>query len=235
MSIGYDKYSINHQLLVNMALEEASVGAGPLTHDLAKPHHTFTLTGGSWNNLVSGLLYLDLNGAGDYLQCPAADSADINFTTEDISIVMWINTPGSATVQILMCQGHTDVDGWNFFVFTTNLSFRLNQGGAHTDISAVAALTYNAWQMVAVTRNGASGQFYVNGVPVATLLGTGLTDAVSCAAGNKLLVGTDDGEATYFLEGYIAGSGIGPRIWNRELSTTEIARIFATERHWFGI
>lgn len=231
---GYDNYGVNHQILVDIPMNE-QIGvmvAGETAHDLSKAHHTFTLTGGlTWTALPSGLVYLVFDGATGYLQCPAADSVDLNFTVEDFTIVAWINNALLGGAQIIINQGAVDVDGWEFFLFGTTLSLRTNQAAAHTDISAVAALTASIWQLVGVTRHGATGQFFVNGLAVTTTLGAGLTDAVSCAGGNKLLIGVQNNEATNLFDGSMSR----PRVWNRALSMSQMAEIFQNERHWYGV
>jgi hypothetical protein len=235
MSIGFDKHSINQGLLLAMTMDEYTGVASSPTYDRAKPHHPFHLTGCTWGALVSGLPYLLFNGAADFVECHAADSVDLNFTAGNISIVVWIYDHVSGGSQEIINQGVVNIDGWQFFTFGTNLSFRLNQGGGHTDISAVAAYAANTWSCVGVTRTGNTGQFYVNGVSVTTIGGGSLVNAVSCAGGNKLLLGVKDTEAGDFWDGMIAGGHCAPRIWNRELTAIEIARIFAMERHWFSI
>jgi hypothetical protein len=210
--------------------------AGLVTHDFAKPHHPFTLEGtpAVWGNLPSGLPTLDLDGAADFLQCLAANSLDTNFTNEDWSFAAWINKTLGGGAQIIMAQGAVNVDGWEWFTFGATMSLRTNQGGTHSDISAVNALTASVWQLVGVTRHGAAGHFYVNGLPVNTLLGTGLLDAVSVAGGNNLLVGQRT--AANFFDGLIAGGPCGPRIWSpRVLSDADWLEMFASERHWLGV
>jgi len=236
---GFDKYALNHQLLLSVSMDEVTaLGAGlDITHDLAKPHHLLTLQGtpAVWGNLPSGLPYLSFDGAADYLECLAADSIDLNFTNEDWSMAAWLYNHGPAGAEIIMSQGVVDVDGWEFFVFSHNLSLRTCQTPPdHTDISAVDAFAFNAWQLVGVTRHGASGQFYVNGLPVATTLGVGLTDPTDVAGGDALWIGKHTtGE---FWHGYMGGGPCGPRIWSpRVLSASDWRAIFESERHWFGV
>ena len=232
---GFDKHPINHNLLLGVTLDEMTTGAAPSTHDKAKPHHTLTLTGGSWGNLASGLPRLTLNGTSEFVECAAAASADLNFTSQAYSIAMWVNADAGGATAILIQQGLTDTDGWVFFMFNLNLSLRHNQAGAHTDISAVAARTDNVWQLLGVTRSGASGQFHVNGEPVTTTLGAGLTNPVTAGGARKLLIGVDNTEAANFLDGIIAGGPCGPRIWNRALTAAEWKSMFRAERHWLGV
>lgn len=227
--IGYDNCPINHQLLVALPFVEMT---GTITNDIAKPHHELTLTGTppTWNSLVSGFQYIDFDGVADRLECPAADSADLNFTTEDFTLLAWLYNAGPVLTDSVMCQGADDVDGWELYIAASgNMTLRTNQGGAHTDLVAATGFTAGAWVLIGVTRDGASGQFYSNGAAITTT-GT-LTNPVSCAAGNIFYVGCQDAAGANFWEGYMAL----PRIWNRELAADEMGEIFAIERHWFGV
>ena len=229
----YDKYPINHQILVDMCLDEYSVGAAPRTNDKAKPHHPFALHGGAWNSLPNGLPYFLANaGNPDFIECPGANSADVNFTNGDFTLFACVNG-NPAGAGLVLNQGVVDVDGWEFFTFGANLSFRLNQAGAHTDISAVGAFTQLVPQAIAVVRHGAAGQFFVNGLPVTTI--GALTDAISCAGGNKLLVGVQNDEVNNGWNGIIYGGECSPKAWNRALSTVEMKELFDSIRHWLGV
>lgn len=235
MNIGFDNYSINYQLKMALLADEYD---GRIAYDRSKSHMPFTLEGApfgpSWGKTEYGMPYLSLNGTVDSIQCAGALSTAVNFTSESFTMLLWVNGTPTAT-DILMAQGVTDTDGWEFFVSQTvnTLSLRLNQGGAHTDIAAVGCFTPAIWQLLSITRNGASGQFYVNGEPRTMTLGAGLTDAVSCAGGDILYIGRK-GVGNYF-GGYIGGGRCGPRIWDRVLTDTENRRIFNAERDWFGV
>ena len=230
MTIGYDNKSINHQLLVALPFVEMT---GTLTYDIAKPHHELTLTGTppTWNSLVTGFPYIAFDGAADYLQCLAADSDALRFTTGDFTLLAWLWNSGPTGTDTIMCQNTVNICGWEFDIDSTGkIALRTNQAAAHTEISAEAAFTSSAWQLIGVTRDGASGQFYVNGDPVTTT-GT-LTDAVQCAvATNIFFVGVQNLAGSNFWGGYMAL----PRIWERELSEDEMGYIFNTERYCFNI
>jgi hypothetical protein len=228
--IGFDKYHINHGLLMGLTLEEMT---GTLTHDRAKTtRHPFTLGGTPiWTSLPSGFPCLSFDSTNpDYLACPAADSADLNFTSEDFTLAAWLYSAGTISSDYIFSQGFTDTDGWTWYIFTTNIALRTNQAGSHTDISSVDGFVNSVWQLAAVTRSGASGQFYRNGEPIITSLGTGLLDPVSCAGGNIMYISSGNLISNGW-KGYIAL----PRIWNRELSDLEMYSMFEVERHWFGV
>ncbi len=235
MPIGFDKYSIDVQIQVALTMDEYT---GIATYDNSKNHMPFTLTGTppAWAKTTNGLPYLSFNGTTDYMQSPAATSTALNYTSESFSIVMWLYPTVSAS-DILIQQGRTDVDGWVLYATETvnTISIRTNQGGAHTDIAAVGCYTPAVWQCFGAVRVGAAGKIYVNGMPKEMTFGAGLTDAVSVAGGNKVLVGVDDLESNNHYTGYIGGGECGPRVWDRALTGAEMAAIFESERHWFGV
>jgi len=101
----------------------------------------------------------------------------------------------------------------------------------------VGAFTPGEWILIGLTRHGASGQFYVQGQPVDTLLNGGLTNPVSPAGGERLLVGVHKvaGVLSNFWKGDIAGGPCGPRSWEREPSAEEMYQVFEYDRHWFGV
>lgn len=231
--IGYDKISLNHQLLLGLTFEEMT---GLITHDRAKPYHPMTLTGTppTWHSLPSGLPYIELDGANDFLECPAANSDDFNFVAGDFTLLAWVWLDVMGT-KWLFCHGATDVCGFELYhsVINNTIALRTNQLGDHTGISAInSGFAILAWQLVGVTRHLTDGQFYLQGQPIITTLNGGMTDPVTCGVGvKKLLIGIYDTEALGPWNGRIAL----PRIWNRALSAEEMLQIFSLERHWFGV
>lgn len=185
----------------------------------------------TWGAAISGQPYLSFDGATEYLECDPAESADLNFTSEDITLLAWMYNSAAAGTQLLFDQGRVDVDGWQWFLANANLAFRTNQAGARTEIGAVDGVLPNVWQLTGLTRIGAVGQFYRNGAPIPTLLNGGITDAVSVAGGRKLLVGVQENEISDFFTGLLAIM----RIYNRALSPGEMAQVFAAERSRFGV
>jgi len=229
VKIAYDKTGIGYQMLVDLPFTEMS---GLVTYDRAKAHHELTLTGGAaWASLPGGAPYLDLSGGSKYLQCPGAESADVNFTNGDFTFLAWVYNNALGGAQEIVCQGAVDVDGFEFYMFpgVNTLALRTSQLGSHTGISAVGAFIPSQWHLAGVTRHGASGQFYING-DVADTIGT-LIDPVSCAGGNKLLVGIQNNEITNGWDGYMGQL----RIWGRELNAMEMKTIFQLEHSHYGV
>lgn len=230
MSVGFDHLPINHQLLLGLPFCE---GTGAITRDVATPHHELTLVGApTWGSLASGFPYIDLDGT-EHLEIAAADSADLNFTSEDFALKAWLYNVGPTLTDSVMCQGVDDTDGWELLITAVagggDITLRTNQAAAHTDLVALGGIESSAWTLVGVSRSGTGGQFYINGEPVAT---TGaLTDAISVAAGDKFYIGVDGSGVANFWDGNIAF----PEIWGRELTYADWKFVFATERHWFGV
>jgi hypothetical protein len=164
---------------------------------------------------------------GGFIQYVSAPQCEV---TGDISVIVWIYCTGLAAAAYIIGQGETDVSGWGFFAFVNNLSFRLNQGGSHTDISAVNGLAFNRWQMLSVTRAGNTGQFYSNGSPITTIGGGGLADPIR-STGKKLLIGINDNEITQKFAGLISR----PRIFSESLRADYIARAFEAEKRFYGL
>jgi hypothetical protein len=236
---GYDNLELNRQILLDLPFREAT---GVITHDVAKPHHIATLTGPpTWDEVaLSGLGVLSFDGAAQYLEIPAADSLDLDFTG-DFSLAAWVspNYVGMGAM-VIICRNTTDVCGWCMWLYEnptlgTLLSLRTSQGGAtpHTECYA-AGFPDSVWQLVGYSRGsaGLTATCYKNGQPVTTVLGpTGLLDPVACGAADKLLIGVQDGEIANFYKGKMWR----PRAWPRQLSADEWAQIFDYEKHWFGV
>ncbi len=128
MARGYDKLSLNYGMVLGLPFRE---GSGTITHDVAPPNHLLTLNdpgGGSftWGNLAMGCPYLQFTavggapGDGVYLDCPAADTGDLDFTTGDYSIGGWINWQWNGWSSVLIARYELTVgagpnNGWETY------------------------------------------------------------------------------------------------------------------------
>lgn len=207
-----------------------SEGAGGVVHDTSGyGQDMHSIHAPVWSTLASGQNVLGYDGLNDYLICSAAGAAMLDFTTEKFTFLVWCQ-PNVFASDMLLTKGRVDVSGYEFYLteVVNTISLRTNQLGSHTGISAVGAYTPGAWQLIGVTRNGATGQFYVNGTQVATSLGAGLADPVS-GAGHDFLIAK--GELGNYYNGKL---GI-IKIWARELSAAEILSVFTLERSLFGV
>ena len=231
---GYDKYPLNSGILLDLPFRE---GTGLITHDMAKPHHIATLTGPPTWDTVGTLGVLDFDGATEYLQVPGADTVDLDFTG-DFTLAAWVYPVYTVQPMVIMCRNTTDVDGWCMYLYVdvvlgNTLSLRTNQAAAHTDCYG-AGFPASEWQLVGYSRNqaGLTATCYRNGGPIITNFGPfGILDPVACGAGNKLLVGVQDGEISAFY----GGKMWRPRAWPRELAAWEWLELFHKERDLFNV
>ncbi|GAH34059.1 unnamed protein product, partial [marine sediment metagenome] len=119
-----------------------------------------------WSVLASDLNVLSFSAAGpaDYAQITNAASLDLDFTTEDFSLAMWIDpdVPGN---RYLYSRGLTLQDGWRFFYDTTE-ALVLGTTTGVTDYfteSVAAAVVVGEWMLAGCTRIGTDVRIYKNG------------------------------------------------------------------------
>jgi len=231
--LGYDKRGLNYGLLLDLPFSE---GAGGFAYDRAKAGQIFTLHGPpTWTQIApSDLTLLDFNdGVPDWLDCPAADTADLNFIAGDFSSAIWFKMETvRVTSAYLFCRGRGNTDGWEFIVSDTNNHIVFNTySGAFNNRSTYGitdGVVLDTWYLAGMSRTGAVGTLYLNGVDNTATRGAHI-DPVTSA--RELHIGIADNEASAPMGGKLWR----PRIWNRVLSPSEWAQMFARERHLFGV
>lgn len=255
MTVHYDDLPRNEDILLDLPFRE---GIRTITHDVAKSHHLLTQQdpgGGSfvWGNEVSGCPTLEFVtvgfGATDgvYLECPAADTIDLNFTTGDYSVGAWINhaDTGHFKPKILIGRYAVDEvpvafgDGWEVYLETNvglgidylehrHHHFSLTPNN-RTGCYSVGWAT-GRWDFMGISRSGAYPQHYRNGVPLDMTYSTGgMPDPDT--ANRDLVIG---GRFTKDQDWY-KGKVWRLRVWGRALTTEDWMSIFELERDWFGV
>ena len=250
MPVGYDKLSLDYNLLLDLPFRE---GIGTITRDIAKPHHPLTLNvpgGGSfaWGNLVSGCPYLEFIavgvGANDgvYVDCPAADTGDLDFTSEDYSVggwFKWDSTGGES--EYIIGRGVVETDGWDFYL---NISGHLPVGNTisqrHAHVSGGAGnlksecfsegWTPGIWWFFGMSRTGIYTPHYRNGLPVEMDYG-GATMLDPDSANRDLVIGARNSKNDHWYRGMMWRL----RAWGRSLEPWEWLELFHRERHLFGV
>jgi len=241
---GYDKLGLNYGLLLGLPFRE---GVGVVTRSVAPPHRELTQNdpgGGSfaWGNLANGLSYLEWvpigGGATDgvYLSCPAADSADLNFTSEDYSIGGWINWgAGTSQSEIIIGRYATEVDGWDIYLnaVSSSLSHRHHHSSLGTNKSECfsAGWVPGSWDCFGVSRSGLYPLHYRNGVPLVMDYG-GLTMLDPDTCNRDVVMGA---RGVTLDANWYYGMMWNIRVWNRALSQDEWQMIFEMERKWFEV
>ena len=243
MAVGFDNRSIYHHLLVGLAFDEykpvgGGVATGEISYDRASPHHTATLNGATiiWGAVASGFPYLAFTAATpDYVDSPVA--ADLDFTTENFSLLAWINITALADMCI-MCRGVNNLaggGGYSLIVDNTGrLGFVTCQGAPVQNSVSYTDITAGDWFLVGGTRDDAVGITYINGLDRTDAPDTHIDPATQ---NEPLHIGarqSGTGPVTRDIpfNGYIAY----PRIWgDRALSRIEMKSIWDYERHWFDV
>lgn len=231
--IGYDKFAIDHQLLLDLTMEEVSGGAGDYIFDRARPHHACLLNGATigWTLLPSGLYVMDFtSGTPDWLDCPQADTADLDFVAGDFSVGAWVNLDSLAANRSIMCRGLLDTDGWHCQVLMDgSIVLFTNQAGANQfSQSPTGLIVVGTSYLVGFSRDGDSVRCFINGIDVTETVGTHVNPLT---AARELHIGIYDNETGSPWEGQMWR----PRIWGRSLAQWEWLELFNMERHWIGV
>ncbi len=208
-------------------------GSGTTAYDQSGYANTGTLTnmntsnpGGGNGNWTSGWNAsgrfgnaLRFDGVNDYVN--ASKATQLGFTSGDFSMSFWINVPtGAPTDRGLMGRGTDTTDGW--FVYysgTPDIQFYTVQSGAQQAVTSSTWTTFDTWHHIAITRTGATGKIFKDGVQIGTA--SLFVDPIYNAnrdffIGGKSTELTNGGKAT--IDEVM--------IFNRSLSATEIKKIY---------
>lgn len=218
---------LNHGLLFSLPMFE---GAGSATVlDVARPHHPVTQVHAPvWTRLSSGLWVLDFDGANDLLSCAAESSTDLDFTSGDFSMVVWLYPHGLGGNGRFLNKGAGGQSGWGWRITESATVFYTSQAGA-TQSSADSGIAANTWTLRGISRVGASIRIYAAGVDATATAGTHINP--TSAAAHPLEIGARTVGTDYFFDGLLWN----PRIWARSLSAAEHRMMFERERGLFGV
>jgi hypothetical protein len=230
MHVKYDSIGYNSGILLDLPFTE---GTGTLIHDVAKPHHTcVTQNGPTWTTLSTGKTAMTFDGINQYCEEEVMGStADLDFTVGDYSLACWINWI-PATTHIILGRYELFVSGWEWYVTDNGgglgtISLRHSHAGGTANRSSCFSIdwTANTWQLMSISRVGATAQHYRNGVAVTTTYGVGgLENPETCA--QDLVIGTRFSKTNNFWKGGLAK----PRVWGRALSATEWKTMYELEK-----
>ena len=234
--IHYDALAINRNMALDLPFRE---GAGAITHSVAKTHPLVTIVGAPapWSILDSHLPFLTLDGATEYLEASAADTLNLDFTSEDYSIGGWFRIDsGGDDDKTLISRFFVSANGWEIYHYT-NLILTLRHhhaAGATTRTGAHSpGWAYNIWYFMGVSRSGGSAQFWrgdINGFAAlpTTISPGGLINPETCA--QNLIIGANTLGATNHYKGGLWR----PRVWfERALTEVEWQQIWEKEVEWF--
>ncbi len=239
MPIGYDNLPVNVGLLLDLQLKS---GSGLIAHDSSDAHHEDIDLNGPpvWSQRPNDLNYLNFDGAADYLDCLAANTADLDFTNDDYSLAVWVNRGASVNPDIVIARYGVDLDGWELYLETNGgvdyLTLRHHHatlgGGNLRDGCYSVGWGPGEWILLTITRDASSlyPKMYRNGSEVqVTYDGSGMRDPDTC--NRDLVLGT---RFTKDADWYLGGMW-RPRIWERVIEPEEIKFIWESERGYLGL
>jgi len=177
------------------------VGAGPTLYDKSRyrNHGAITSTDPFWAAGLHG--YCGDFAPLTYVEIPAAHT-QLNFTSEDFSMVIRDKIDDLTIIRALFYRGVVNVDGYYMFVYDDGrFAVRTNQSGA-TQISSTTAASVltNTWYTLGLSRAGASIRLYINGVDATYTAGVHINPATSTRSAK---IGIDDAKTGFPLDGKI--------------------------------
>jgi len=199
-----------------------------------------TVVGATWMQLPTGLLYLSCDGTDDYVTIsnPAV-------TTDEIgTISMWIKKDGAGTRLGFFCyvkESSASVDSMRFYINADEgVMYDVYDGGVYTmELStADSVITVGQWHKVTLTSNGSTIVCYVDGVAKALAEDTGTNTGIWFADMQGEPADTIVLGGYYRLDTLVedfAGDIALFEVTSATRSADNEARLFAAERHLFGV
>ena len=248
MTVGFDNLIFNKNLLMSLPFRE---GSGLITHDESKLNNILTqhIPGGGsfvWGNLGTGIPYLHFvpigGGVGDgvYLDCPAADTVSMNFTSGDYSVGGWINwlDLGAGQSEILIGRYQTEVDGWDLYLNISGGRNTLSHRHHHSSLGAgnlksecySEGWTPGEWHFMGVSRKGTDVQHFRNRIPL-VMAPTPTVMLDPDTANKNMVLGA---RGVTLSNNWLYAMTWNLRVWNRTFSREDWATLWNREKHWFG-
>ena len=196
-------------------------GTGSTWNDLSGSSATTTLVGSPAYTSTGGS-YLTFNGSTQY------GTVSQTTTLTSATFITWIYSNANQNSYIgLLYNRSTSVFGFGLGYFGTNgIGFTWNAAGASYGWNSGLSVTNGVWCMVSVTVSPTTTTAYLN-----TTASTSLSFAATSQTLNALRVASDAESTVRSFNGRI-GQVL---MYNRALSSTEIATNFNASRGRFGI
>lgn len=201
------------------------VGSGTSLFDKSRYRSHGTITGADWATGAHGYCLDFDKSVPDYVEIDA-DYDQLDFTSDDFSMVMRAKIDSLAATVILFCRGLDDTDGYSWRVTSVGrLHFRTEQSGAgQPSYSAAGDIATDTWYTLGMSRDGASVKVYKNGVDITSVSATHIDPATSARSAkigiydDKLLL-TFDGKIEFLrIFGGLALSDSEHLAWHNALA-----------------
>lgn len=113
---------------------------------------------------------LQFDGVNDYVSI--SDSADFEFGSGDFTINFWFNSKNAASGQRILTKGfdNSNKDPWHFYLGGNEIHLYMSSNGGNWDVHDGVIVSdkifNNIWYNIALTRNGSTFRFFVDGSQV---------------------------------------------------------------------
>ena len=199
-------------------------GSGTIVHDVAGNLADGTLRGSPmW---VEGQLQgaMSFNGSSDYVEVPHGPTFET--ITNQVTLCAWINVDNFINWAGIVGKG-TGPGSWNMQVWGDgSLRTAPNYGNppgsvGRQDINSSAKMATGVWTHAAVTCDGSTIRFYIDGVE--DTAGAVNIDVVFGSSTQAMIIGADFPGGDEYFDGTIDDVWV----FNRALSTRELADVMA--------
>lgn len=201
--------------------DTADVSGSTIT-DRGSGGNTLTLVGSP--SIVTGHINqaVSLNGSTQYID--AGNGTDVQITG-NMTVASWVYINSTGSYQFISKDGDTGGRAFAFDCVSNDLRFYINGGSSNNLVDTGVTITNSTWTHIAATysTNGTHGTItvYINGSSV----GSGSSADPSMPTATADL---DFGRRVYAgFNGYLNGKMDDVRVYNRALTATDIAALFA--------
>lgn len=178
-----------------------AIGAGAKLMDKSRYRSHGTISGASWATGLHGKA-LDFNKATpDYVETSTTETTQLNFTSEDFSIIMRFKADAITPDAMLFMRGADALDGYLLFHHAAvGIVLRTYQAGTNQQSFVGTALVAGNWYTIGMSRQGTSVLIFQNGIDSTGTKGTHLDPTTSA---RTVKIGIDDDKASSGYDGKI--------------------------------